>query len=54
MGIHVGHCLRVGLVVRSRAGAVLGEVQPVGRPPGINLGRIVFHGRDPTWSRSRE
>lgn len=35
-------------------GAVLGELQPVGSPCGISLGRTVSHGRDVMWSRGRE
>ena len=34
-------------MVQSRAGSVLGELQPVGSPRGIRLGRTASHERDP-------
>jgi len=41
-------------VGRSRVGAVLEELLPVGSPCGISWGRAASHGRDPTGSRGRE
>lgn len=35
-------------------GAVLEELQPGGRPRRISSGRMVSHGRNPMWIRSRE
>ena len=46
-GDRVGQCLRMGPVVRSCAGAVVGELQPVGSPPRISCGGTAFHGKDP-------
>ena len=34
-------------MVQSHVGAVLGELQPVGSPHGITLGRTACHERDP-------
>jgi len=36
----------MGPTVWSCVGAVLGQLQPVGNPCGISLGRMAFHGRN--------
>lgn len=45
---------RLGRVVWSYIGAALEEMQMVGSPHVVNLGRMVSNGRDPMWRRDRE
>lgn len=50
----VGSAWRVGPMVWSCTGAMVGELQPVGSMCGISLGRTASGGRDLTWSSGRE
>ena len=38
-------------MVQSHVEAVLGELQPVGSPCGMSLGRMASGGRYPMWGR---